>query len=105
MHIPPFYKRRGWQIFIVGCSVGAVIGYSLFLFMYGKMYHQLHVQHAVLSSELQDVKRQNEALKKDKKELEETDYVIESIHIRFSPNKSLRLNRLQLLSLENMMKE
>ena len=69
------------------------------------MYHQLHVQHAVLSSELQDVKRQNDALKKDKKELEETDYVIDSIHIRFAPNKNLRLNRLQLLSLENLMKE
>jgi len=105
MHIPPFYKRRHWQVFLLGCIIGSIISYGLFLFMYGKMYQSLYVEHAKISSELQDVTRQNEALKKDNEQLESTDYVIESIHIRFSPNKKLRLNRLQLVTLENMMKE
>lgn len=69
------------------------------------MYHSLHVRHAKLSTELQDVKRQNEALQRDKSDEGEAAFIIEDIVIRFAPSEKVRLNRLQLLTLENMIKE
>lgn len=105
MHVPPFYKRRSWQHFFIGVGVGAVCSYLFFLFVYGEMYHSLHVRHAKLSTELQDVKRQNEALQRDKSDEGEAAFIIEDIVIRFAPSEKVRLNRLQLLTLENMIKE
>lgn len=105
MHIPPFYKRRSWQHFLLGIIAGGVISYLLLLYIYGEMYHGLHVRHAKLSTELQDVRRQNEALQQDKNEQTSEAQTIDKITIRFAPNEKVRLNRLQLIALEDMIKE
>lgn len=104
MHVSPYHKKRTVQIFLLGMLAGAVIAYIVLIFMYGKMYESLMAENIKLSSEIQDLKRRNEALLQDKESLEERNFIIQSIEIEFSNAEELRMDRLIIHQLENLIK-
>lgn len=104
MHVSPYHKKRTIQIFLLGMLAGAVIAYIVLIFMYGKMYESLMAENIKLSSEIQDLKRRNEALLQDKESLEERNFIIQSIEIEFSNAEELRMDRLIIHQLENLIK-
>lgn len=104
MHVSPYHKKRTIQIFLLGMLAGAVIAYIVLIFMYGKMYESLMAENIKLSSEIQDLKRRNEALLQDKESLEERNFIIQSIEIEFSNAEELRMDRLMIHQLENLIK-
>lgn len=104
MHVSPYHKKRTVQLFLLGMLAGAVIAYIVLIFMYGKMYESLMAENIKLSSEIQDLKRRNEALLQDKESLEERNFIIQSIEIEFSNAEELRMDRLMIHQLENLIK-
>lgn len=104
MHVSPYHKKRTIQIFLLGMLAGAVIAYIVLIFMYGKMYENLMTENIKLSSEIQDLERRNEALLQDKESLEERNFIIQSIEIEFSNAEELRMDRLMIHQLENLIK-
>jgi len=106
MHIPPYHKKRSWQIFFLGTFAGVVITYAVIMFMYGKMYENLLIEQSELQTKLNEVKAQNEALLEDKEKLQEkSNFIINSIEITFLNDKQLKLDRLSTHQFENMVKQ
>jgi|SRR5690625_4261162 len=103
MHIPPYHKKRPWQIFLVGSLIGSIIAYAIFAYMYGKMYEDLLAENVQLHTKIAELERQNEALLEDKENLEEkSDNTIQAIEIDFANSADLRLDRLIIHELEDL---
>ncbi|WP_284139826.1 MULTISPECIES: sporulation membrane protein YtrI [unclassified Virgibacillus] len=109
MHIPPYYKRPGWQRFFVGVFLGGLFSYLIVMYMYGEMYEKLLENNVALQSEVKEIKKQHEALLKDKQDLNEENkkaITVEKIELEFKNAKQLRLeNTLTLYQLEELIKE
>lgn len=108
MHIPPYHKKPYWQLFMAGCAIGGIIAYIVLLSMYGKMYEGLIEENVKQQAEINDLERQNEALLKDKEDLNEKanePRVVESIVVQITNWDSLRLDRLIIHQLEELIKE
>jgi len=108
MHIPPYHKKESWQRFFIGMFFGGIIAYCIFIYMYGSMYERLVEQNLNLQSELTELEKQNEVLLQDKKDLDEKSkesYTIDSIEINITNKKQLRLERLIVHQLEEMIKQ
>lgn len=112
MHIPPYYKKAGWQRFFAGVFIGGVIAYGIFLFMYGTHFEGWIEENLKLREEVRDLKDRAESLNKDKEELSEKrkqHLVVQSVEIEFlNENKLLSENltdRLSLYKLRELAKE
>src|SRR5690625_701163 len=106
MHIPPYHKKRSWQIFFLGMFAGTIIAYTVIMFMYGKMYENLLVDQSELQTKFNEVKAQNEALLEDKEKLEEeANIIIHYIEITFLNDKQLKLDRVSTHQFENIVKQ
>ncbi|MFD1851910.1 sporulation membrane protein YtrI [Oceanobacillus bengalensis] len=108
MHIPPYHKKPSWQLFIVGAAFGAIISYFVLIYMYGSMYEALMEENLELQSENNDLNTQNEALLADNENLnEETNKepTVESIEVEIVNGEKLKLDRLIMHELQEMIKE
>src|SRR5690625_1401761 len=108
MHIPPYYKKKSWQRFLVGAFIGAVIAYFITIFMYGSMYERLVERNLDLQSQITELEKQNEVLLQDKKDLNEkskAEITVDGIEIKIKNEKQLRLDRLITHQLEEMIKQ
>ncbi|MEI3614350.1 sporulation membrane protein YtrI [Pseudogracilibacillus sp. SO30301A] len=105
MHFPPYHKKRSWQIFLVGTLIGAIVAYTMFAYMYGKMYESLLSENMQIKTKIGELERQNEALLQDKEDMEEKSAnTIQSIGIDFSNSEELKLDRLIIHELEDLIK-
>ncbi len=108
MHIPPHYKRPSWQRFLLGVVTGAFFAYLLLIFMYGTMYEQIVHENSTLRASNKELTKYNEALIEDQEEAEERQkapYTIERIQIDIENEKELRLDRLAIHQLEELLIE
>ena len=108
MHIPPFYKKTTWQRFFAGTLIGGIIAYGVFLYMYGAMYEELLAQNRSFQSEINDLENQNEALIQNQEELDEEQnqvLTIDTIVVTIANSEDLRLDRLLIHDLEEMVKQ
>ncbi|WP_066194746.1 MULTISPECIES: sporulation membrane protein YtrI [Gracilibacillus] len=55
MHIPPYYKRPAWQRFLAGVALGSIIGYFIFLYMFGSLQQQWIEEKIALRTRYQDL--------------------------------------------------
>ncbi|GAB3065205.1 sporulation membrane protein YtrI [Virgibacillus ainsalahensis] len=108
MHIPPLYKKKTWQLFIIGTVVGGVLSYLVYIYMYGSLYEQVVEENLQIQSELTELQSQNEALLEDNADLDEKSkepVTVDAIEISFANQEELRLDRLIVHQLEEMIKE
>ncbi|RYL93791.1 sporulation protein [Sporolactobacillus sp. THM7-4] len=66
MRIPPYYKMPDWQRFLAGCVIGLLIGFSIFLFLYGTAQEKQ-------INKIREQKAEIEILKEQKKILIESE--------------------------------
>ncbi|MFD1038112.1 sporulation membrane protein YtrI [Virgibacillus byunsanensis] len=108
MHIPPYHKKPSWQRFLIGIVIGGIIAYCIVIFMYGAMYERLLEQNLDLQSQVTELKNQNEALLEDKEDLDEKakePLVINTVEVKITNEEQLRLDRLIIHQLEEMVKQ
>lgn len=108
MHIPPYYKMKSWQHFIIGICTGALIAYSIFIFMYGTMYEKLYENNLELQSKVNELKNHNDSLLQDKKDSAEKgkeQLTVERIEIQIINQEELHLDRLIIHQLDTMIKQ
>lgn len=105
MHIPPYHKKRSYQLFLLGAVTGAIAAYLVLLFMYGKMYERLIYDQLQLQTALTEMEAQHEALLEDQEEREEkSNAIITSIQIEFMNAQELKFDRLITLQIEDLIK-
>ncbi|GIO27817.1 sporulation membrane protein YtrI [Ornithinibacillus bavariensis] len=108
MHVPPYYKRPGWQRFFVGMFFGALLSYWVVLFMYGTMYERQIKENSSIQAELDDAQDKINALMKDNQDLNEKSkkpVTINEIVLEIINAEDLKIDRLLLLQLESLVKE
>lgn len=106
MHIPPYHKKKSWQIFFLGVFLGAIIAYLLLAWMYGKMYEKVLSEKIALQADFRELKQQNEALLIDKEQLQaEASLTVKTIDIHFLNGKQFRFDRLIIHQLSDRIKE
>lgn len=106
MHIPPYHRKRSWQVFAIGLFVGIIIAYIIFIFMYGKLYGSALTELTELQAEVIDLERKNEILLHDKELLQrEQQLTIQEIDIYFINDKQFRFDRLTIHQLKSLIKK
>lgn len=104
MHIPPYHKKKTWQRFFAGSLVGGIIAYIIFIFMYGTMYENQLKENLELTSQVNDLKNQNEALLKDTENLK-TPVTVSVIDITIENAEEISLDSLAVPKLEELVKD
>ncbi len=105
MHFSPYHKKRSWQLIIVGTLLGSILAYVTFTFMHGKMYESLLTENVQLKTKIGELEQQNKALLQDKEDLEEkSPSSIQSVQIFFNNSEQLKLDRLIIHELEELIK-
>ncbi|MCG3420161.1 sporulation membrane protein YtrI [Oceanobacillus jordanicus] len=104
MHIPPYHKKKTWQRFFAGALVGGIIAYIIFIFMYGTMYENQLKKNLELTSQVNDLKNQNEALLKDTENLK-TPVTVSVIDITIENAEEISLDSLVVPKLEELVKD
>lgn len=97
MHIPPYYKKPGWQRFFVGMFMGGVLAFAVFLFMYGTHVEGWIEENVRLRTAISDLEKQYDSLNKDNKELTEKNsdkITVKSVDIEFVNEKKMLSNGL-----------
>lgn len=108
MHIFPYYKNKGLQRFFLGVVIGGIIAYCILLFMYGRMYEQLLENNYDLQAQITEIKRQNDALLQDNKDIDDErkeKLTVNRIEIRIENAAQLRFDRLIIIQLDEMIKQ
>lgn len=108
MHIPPYHKKRSWQHIMIGAVIGAIITYFIIIYMYGAMYEKLLAENIELDSEITKLENHNEALLKDKQDLDEKSkepLTVNAIELNITNGEKLLLDRLLKRQLEELIKE
>lgn len=108
MHIPPYYKKPGWQRFLVGVFFGALAGYLIVIFMHGTMYGKLIEKNYELQSQVNDLQRKNKALTEDNEDLDQENNkpsTIESMNIKILNAEELKLDPLIIHQLADQIKK
>ncbi len=104
MHVPPYHKKNTWQRFIAGALVGGIIAYIVFIFMFGSMYENKLKENLELTSRVNDLKNQNEALLKDTENLK-APVKVSVIEIKIENAEELSLDSLVVPKLQELVKD
>lgn len=108
MHIPPYFKFKDWQLLLVGMFIGALIGYLVFIYMYGELMEKRIEENLRLRTERQELQLAYETLEENLTELNEKyqqKLVINAIDIIITNADRFKLDRFILHELEELIKE
>ncbi|MBB6448173.1 hypothetical protein HNR44_000122 [Geomicrobium halophilum] len=106
MRIPPYYRRPGWQRFLAGVIIGALIGWCVFLYQFGKTQEDMVVELRKNELTINQLEGNLELLREREEENNETNeegespFIIEEISIIFENENESRLSELALYDLE-----
>lgn len=107
MHVTPYHKKKQWQRFFFGAFVGGIVAYCIVIFMYGSMYEKLLNKTYELQAQVTELKNQNEALLQDKEDIDEKNkerLTINNIETHITNADELKLDRLSISQLDEMIK-
>lgn len=105
MHIPPLYKNKEWRRFLAGIAIGAMIGYTFFIIIYGQQQENMTQEHIRLSAELHETEKKYEHLLNNPPEGEEKPIKVRELHVRYTNAKKLEVDLLTQHQLTSLVKE
>ncbi|QGH35306.1 hypothetical protein GI584_15155 [Gracilibacillus salitolerans] len=105
MHIPPYHKRPSWQRFLAGVAIGTIIGYIIFIYMFGELQEKWIEENLALRGDLQDLNQSYENLRKNHETLDQQTkegLQVSEINIEFLNLKELNIDtdRIMIQQLE-----
>ncbi|SFM08067.1 hypothetical protein SAMN04487943_107180 [Gracilibacillus orientalis] len=105
MHIPPYHKRPSWQRFLAGVAIGTIIGYIIFIYMFGELQEKWIEENLALRGDLQNLNQSYENLRKNHETLDQQTkkgLQVKEINIEFLNLKELNIDndRIMIQQLE-----
>jgi len=105
MRIPTFQKMQRWQLFFSGVALGTIIGWLLFLLLFGIM-HERHLNIITeQKTEIKELRDQIEIFQKDIEKINEQNekqLLIKKIELHLVNKETMKLNEMEAFELENM---
>ncbi|MBA2173344.1 hypothetical protein H0266_00365 [Halobacillus locisalis] len=106
MHIPPLYKKKEWKRFFAGLSLGAIIGYMFFLFIYGQQQENITKEHIQLTAEFNELEDKYEHLLNNPKKGKEAEPTkVNEVVVNYANAKKLEVDLLTQHQLTSLVKE
>lgn len=101
MRVPPYNRDPGWQRFFSGAVIGAIIGWVIFIFIYGTFQERLVGDLDKMEDQLKIYKERIHILTEDNDKLKEArdKLKIEDFHISISNHDKYMLNELSRASI------
>ncbi|WP_088103810.1 sporulation membrane protein YtrI [Halalkalibacter urbisdiaboli] len=103
MRVPPPHLLTGWQRFLAGIVIGALIGWFFFLLHYGQIYGNLVMKMSEQEDTIKDQeKRIDELVSEQEMQNEENKkkLTIQKVEIIFKNERKLKLNKLTAYELK-----
>lgn len=105
MRMPTFKRIKRWQFFFSGVALGTMLGWSLFLLLFGIM-HERHLDIITeQQTEINELKDQIEIFQKDIEEINEQtekQLLIKKIELNLVNKEQAKLNEMEAFELEKM---
>ncbi|MBU5593670.1 hypothetical protein KQI76_00665 [Amphibacillus sp. MSJ-3] len=108
MHFPSYYKRKGWQRLFVGIFIGGILGYFIFIYMYGQLMEKRIEENLQLRTEKQELQLSYRTLEENMSDLNQKyqqKLLIHSVNIIITNAETFKLDRFTLHELEELIKE
>ncbi|RPF55363.1 sporulation membrane protein YtrI [Aquisalibacillus elongatus] len=108
MHIPPYYKKPKWQAFFLGVLAGGIIGYIVFLYMFGEHTERWIEENLTLRQDLRQLENDYELIKEETDDLNkqnEQRLNIRDVEIEFVNIEQMRLDRFTSLRLTALVED
>ena len=108
MRIPPYYRNPLWQRFFAGMIIGAIIGWGLFLYMFGDLQEK---QIQLIETQQDTIKDLHDELEIWQNEYEilnkknENKLLVQDISVRITNYKKYRLDPLSIFEVEQSIKK
>jgi hypothetical protein len=106
MHIPPYYKRKGFQYFFVGIILGSIISYLFFLYINGELTERWIEQNVELRNDITNLENQINGLLQDKEDLNKENkekLTVQEIQVEIVNSEKLKLDRFIVHDLTSQM--
>ncbi|MCA1032332.1 hypothetical protein LCL95_14960 [Bacillus timonensis] len=104
MRIPPYYQKPSWQRFFAGVSVGALISWFVFLFLFGKLQEEQVKSLSTQKKQIEQLTFEKNVLIEEYEKLNEenkTKLRIQEFKIEFMNYKKYNLGGLILHTLKD----
>src|SRR5690625_126894 len=105
MHFFPFHKNKQWQRFFAGLLIGAIISYTIFIYMFGQLLEKRIEENLELRTENQELHLTKRTLTENLSDLNQkyqAELFIQSIAIIIANAEELKLDRFSVLELEEL---
>lgn len=107
MRVPNYFIYPGWQRFFAGICLGAIIGWLMFVYMYGVSQEKQIRTIIEQQSKIQDLEKEIEIWKKDYSELNNENkkrLKVQEINIQFTNVEQLKLDTMTVHNLRDKAK-
>jgi mannitol-specific phosphotransferase system IIBC component len=107
MRIPPYYKDPNWQRFLAGVMLGTIIGWLIFLYLYGNTLNRQTIELRNKEAEIKDLKKDIEEIwKKDYEECnKENQRLLKVQEIKINLDHSNKISMLTVQKLQQQAKD
>ncbi|MEH7224155.1 sporulation membrane protein YtrI [Bacillus sp. JJ1566] len=99
MRVPPYHQKPGWQRFLAGIVIGALISWIVFLFQFGVLQDKQIQKITEQKDEIKELKKSKDILIEDVKKLNEVNknkLKIQDFNVDFTNKKKFDLSSLNL---------
>ncbi|WP_042345369.1 sporulation membrane protein YtrI [Bacillus massiliigorillae] len=100
MKPPTLTSRRGWQRFIAGIAIGAIISWILYFYMHGVMQEKQIMLIEAQKTEIEELKTKNAIWEKEyaaKNDEAEKKLTIQEVQVAITNGNSYKLNLLSIV--------
>ncbi|PLR79509.1 sporulation protein [Bacillus canaveralius] len=108
MRIPSYYRQPGWQRFIAGMAIGAIISWFIFLYIYGVWQEEYSKDIKKLRDDIEELEEDKQIWQEEYKELNKKNIerlTVQEIKVEISNGEKYRLDPLSVFEAEKKVKE
>lgn len=108
MRIPPYYNEPGWQRFFAGMAIGALIGWIIFLFIYGTFQEEQSREIEEQETKIAILEEEKKIWQEDYKKLNKENkkrLTLQEIKIKIENGEKYNLGDFTVFQIEKAVKE
>ncbi|WLR46031.1 hypothetical protein LC065_10400 [Halobacillus litoralis] len=106
MHFPAYHKNKEWRRFFAGLVLGAIIGYTFFIYVHGQLQQKYTEEHIEMTAQLSEWETKYEALLNNQNQKSEGKPMsVKEISVAFTNAKKLEVDLLTQHQLNALVKD
>lgn len=108
MRIPPIYKTKSFQLLFVGMTLGAIISWVIFLYIYGTWQERFSIEIKQQHEEILQLKQEKQIWQDEfskMNELNKKNLTVQSIKVKIENAAKFKIDALTVFEMEEIIKK